>query len=124
LRGQTALFAAYCRFRLRRTPELSRSLEAFTERRKQSGDLAAMGWRLQLIIDNDPRSIAKSARGPIYLLAGVGDIVVPWFPVYRWFRRFCPSLKETRLIRHAGHVVLLDASAESAQQILLWMGIK
>lgn len=92
----------------------------FVDRRTRL-DIAAMGARLKLIAEADPREVAKSAECPIYQLAGVIDPVVPSIPVERWLSRNCPAFKGRRVIWPADHNVLGTEPAKALRQIEEWI---
>lgn len=114
-------YAKIARFRHRRAPETLAHIEEFIARRTEA-DRAAAVHRLDLILANDLRPIAATATVPVFALTGLFDPVVPWPWTFRWLRRHCPALRATRVIRRADHNVLSTAPAESAQQVLAWIG--
>jgi len=117
------VFCAYAwvtPFRFRRSPgtylEIRDFIAGLTPR-----DFQSFRHRLDLIIQNDPRSIARQATLPIYALTGFFDPVVPWLWVRRWLRKNCPALREYKIIGRADHNVLGTAPEAAAEQILRWM---
>lgn len=96
-------------------------LREFVERRLAPGDREAVTSRYVLIRDNDLRPAARAATLPVFHLSGAIDPIVPWWQVRPWLRKHCPGFRESRIIRRAGHNVLLDAPYESVAQILEWI---
>ena len=115
------LYRASAWFRYRNSPETMMGAREFAARRTLP-DWQAIGQRLQLIRDHDPREQVRQLKLPLYVLSGLIDPIVPWPLTFRWFRKNCPALRETKLIRNADHNVLGTAPAESAREILRWMG--
>ncbi|HEY1662984.1 MAG TPA: alpha/beta hydrolase [Verrucomicrobiae bacterium] len=113
-------FAKFARFRFRRSPETLEMFHEFVERRTKL-DLAAAQYRLHLVAENDPCTIAKEAAIPVYGLTGVLDPIVPWPFVRRWLRGNCPALRDYQVIGSGDHIVLVTAPQKSAAQILKWM---
>jgi pimeloyl-ACP methyl ester carboxylesterase len=101
--------------------EAVEGIREFVARRTNSEDRAAINARYRMILESDPRAVAQSAHFPVLSITGTIDPIVPWPIVSRWLRRNCPGYGETRVIRRAGHAVLLDAPIESANQVLRWM---
>jgi pimeloyl-ACP methyl ester carboxylesterase len=99
----------------------AREIELFVARRSHVVDRAAITSRYRLIRDEDMRPVARMTRCPVYSLTGAADPIVPWPAVSRWLQRWCPGFHGQRIVWRAGHNVLLDAPAESAEQILAWM---
>jgi len=95
-------------------------LQEFVTRRTQPHDRAAVTSRYGVITRGDLRPVARRMSLPVYQLSGAIDPIVPWWLVRNWLLRHCPGYRESRIIRRAGHNVLLDAAAESADQILHW----
>ena len=114
------LYAAYARVRYRGKPELIQGADEFVRRRTPE-DLLAWGRRLELIANNDPRSIALANRTPVHHLYGFWDPIVPWMPVASWLHEFCPALRGSRRVTTADHTVLATGAEESAQQICQWI---
>jgi len=98
------------------------SMECFLVRRTEL-DLAAARHRLDLIAANDPRSIARQTRVPVYALTGWFDPIVPWPPVRHWLRRHCPGFRDYQVILPSDHNVLNMAAEASARQIVAWMAL-
>ena len=115
-----ALYRASAWFRYRNSPESMMGAREFAARRTLP-DWQAIGQRLQLIRDHDPREQVRQLELPLYVLSGLTDPIVPWPLTFRWFRKNCPALRETKLILNADHNVLGTAPAESALEILRWM---
>jgi pimeloyl-ACP methyl ester carboxylesterase len=114
-------YAGYAKFRHRHAPETKAAIDEFIRRRTPE-DLAAMVHRLKLIIQNDPRAIARHVDFPVYLLAGAIDPVVLTSPVLRWLRRNCPSFSDHRIIWPADHNILATEPRKALVQILQWLG--
>lgn len=102
-------------------PEAAAGLREFAARRMHERDRAAITRRYRLILERDFRGVARTALLPVFLLSGIWDPVVPWPPVRRWLRQHCPGFRDSRILPHATHPVLLDAPAQSAEQILRWI---
>lgn len=102
------------------TPEARENSREFMARRTPL-DRKAMSHRLDLISSYDPRPIARDCRIPIFYLAGMIDLLVPWPRVRRWLRRNCPGYRGGRTILFADHNVLASASRTSAEQVLKWI---
>jgi hypothetical protein len=103
-------------------PVRKQSIEAFIARRTPE-DLAAMIHRLELIIGSDFRRIASQSRIPVYLLTGLWDPIVPWWPVRRWLRDECPGYRHGRVLWDSDHTVLFSKPYKSAEIIADWMGV-
>jgi pimeloyl-ACP methyl ester carboxylesterase len=114
-------YAKFSRYRYRDSPETLASLDEFIARRSPSDKQAAQ-YRLHLVARYDPRPIARNAQVPVYGLAGFLDPIVPWPPVRRWLKWYCPALRDFKVIRRADHNVLNTGIRESAQWVLEWMG--
>lgn len=115
---------AYARLARRRCGEggaFDRELDLFVARRSMESDRAAITSRYRLIRDSDLRPLARRVERPVYSLTGALDPIVPWPPVGRWLRRWCPGFRGSRILWGAGHNVLLDRPGESAEQILAWV---
>ncbi len=115
-----ALYAYFARVRYRYAPEVLSGMEEFFVRRTDL-DRRAAQHRLKLIHRNDPCELARTLTVPVYALAGLIDPIVPWWPVRRWLRRNCPSLRDHRIIWRADHTVLATAPQAAADQVLKWM---
>jgi pimeloyl-ACP methyl ester carboxylesterase len=122
------LLRTLCRLYVRRAgrhygdrPEVTSEFAAFVERRAARADRVAMTWRYRLICNNDLRPLVRSVQLPVHHLSGAWDPIVPWWQVRPWLRRHCPGYRGSRIIRRAGHNVLLSAPQESAEQILNWI---
>src|ERR1051325_4618036 len=114
------LYAKYARFRHRHAPETMTSIREFVARRTEL-DRQAIIHRMDLILENDLRPVARATRLPVFALTGLLDPVVPWWLTLPWLRRNCPGLRATRIIRPADHNVLGTAPAEAARQVVEWM---
>lgn len=95
-------------------------LQEFVMRRTEACDRPAVTSRYRIISGHDLRPVARRAKLPVYHLSGAIDPIVPWWQVRSWLRRHCPGYRASHIVRRAGHNVLLDAAAESAEQILRW----
>jgi pimeloyl-ACP methyl ester carboxylesterase len=113
-------YAKVARFRYRRSPEVQASIHEFIERRTEL-DIQAAKHRLDLIGQNDLRSIARQSGVPVYGLTGLVDPIVPWWWVRPWLKRNCSSLREYRIIWRADHNVLGTAAEAAAEQVVRWM---
>jgi pimeloyl-ACP methyl ester carboxylesterase len=120
LRAMLFGYATLVRWRFRHSPEAREGIQEFIARFTELGRQAAT-HRLRLVAQNDPRAIARSARLPIYALAGLWDPIVPWFCVRHWLRRHCSSLREYRILWQADHNVLGTAPEAAAEQMVKWM---
>lgn len=114
-------YAGYARVRRGASPARSAELEEFIARRTAL-DLKAAVHRLKLIQTTDLRATAAATRLPVYYLTGFWDPVVPWLPVLRWLKRYCPGYCGWRLIGASDHNVL-STVAPSAEQVSAWMSI-
>lgn len=112
-------YARIARWRFRSNAQAQTALDEFIARRTRL-DLRAARHRLRLITLNDPTALARAAQAPLFGLSGWLDPIVPWFPVRRWLRRNCPTLKDYRVLR-ADHTVLCTAAAQAAELVLQWM---
>lgn len=116
-------YAKIARFRYRRSPQTTATLDEFIGRRTEL-DRHAAQHRLHLLVGNDPRPIVCQLKVPVFALTGLLDPIVPWPRVRRWLKKNCPALHDYKIIRHADHNVLSTAPEESAEQILEWIGSK
>lgn len=114
------VYARYARFRHRHAPETRAGIDEFIARRTER-DRRAMVHRMDLILESDPRSIARNTRLPVYSLAGAMEPVVPLRPVRRWLRRHCPGYRRGATVWRADHNVLGTAPKESARIIRSWI---
>jgi pimeloyl-ACP methyl ester carboxylesterase len=118
------LCALYGRSACRRcgaTPEVNAEIEEFVRRRTLPADREAVTSRYRLIRTADFRPLARRTRLPVFHLSGAIDPIVPWWQVAPWLKRECPGFRASRIVRRAGHNVLLDAPGESVKQILEWI---
>ncbi len=113
-------WARIARYRYGRSPQSLVSLDEFLARRREPMDFEAAQHRLQLVGNYDARKTAMTTRVPIFELTGLIDPIVPWLPVRRWLKRYCPALRDFKIIR-ADHNVLNTGSKESARWVLEWM---
>jgi len=118
------LCALYGRSASRRccaAPEVAVEIEEFVRRRTLPVDREAVTSRYRLIAGADFRPVARRVRLPVYHLSGAIDPLVPWWNVAAWLKRDCPGFRASRIVRRAGHNILLDAPGESVKQILEWV---
>lgn len=113
-------YARVARFRFRHSPETLSDIQEFIARRTEL-DRQAAKHRLHLVAHNNPCPIVQRLHVPVYALTGSVDPIVPWFFVRRWFRRYCPALREYRIIWGADHNVLSTAPGIAAEQVVRWM---
>ncbi|MBN2508445.1 MAG: alpha/beta hydrolase [Verrucomicrobia bacterium] len=116
-------YALYARCRHRHAPETLADVREFIRRRLEPADRLAIRHRLRLMLENDPRPVARRTRLPVYTLVGALDPVVPALPVRHWLQRHCPGYRGCRTVLPADHNVLGTAPQRSAEQILRWLGI-
>ena len=121
LRHLCKLYGRAARRRYCDCPEVVAELDEFVERRTNEPDRQVITRRYGLISENDPRSIARDAKLPVYQLTGAWDPIVPWWQVRPWLRRRCPGYRASRIIWSGGHNVLLSAPRKSADQIMDWV---
>jgi len=114
-------YAKVARFRYRRSPRTVAMIGEFISRRTEL-DRHAAQHRLRLVAQNDPRSIVRQTRLPVFGLSGFFDPIVPWPMVRRWLRNHCPALRDYKVIANADYNVLSTAPEAAAKQILKWMG--
>ena len=112
-------YTIYARGREGDSAEIRASLKEFVERRTKF-DLLAAAHRLELITQNDLRSIAQQTQVPVFYLTGFIDPVVPWPFVQPWLKKNCTSLCDWKIIWTSDHHVL-GAAKRSANQILKWI---
>src|SRR6185295_6450097 len=91
------VYAKYARFRHRHAPETMVSIQEFVARRTDL-DRCAAAHRLQLIVENDLRPVARRTKLPVHYLAGLVDPIVPWLYVRWWLQRSCPGYRGGRTI--------------------------
>jgi len=118
------LCAIYGRSASRRccaAPEATAEIEEFVRRRTIPADREVMTSRYRLIREADFRPVARRTRLPVFHLSGTIDPLVPWWNVAAWLKKDCPGFRASRIVRRAGHNVLLDAPGESVKQILEWI---
>ncbi len=101
--------------------EIASEIAEFVRRRVDPEDRAAVTSRYRLIAGADLRSIACRTRLPVFHLSGAIDPIVPWWLVRHWLEQNCPGFRVSRILPRTGHNHLLDAPAESADQILAWV---
>ena len=120
LRRMLAGYARVARIRFWRSPETLAGIGEFISRWTELHRQAA-AHRLRLIAQNDPCSLAREVRLPVYALTGGVDPIVPWVAVRRWLKRNCPGLRAYRIIWSADHNVLSTAPRLAADQVVRWM---
>jgi pimeloyl-ACP methyl ester carboxylesterase len=113
-------FTKFARIMFCRSPERLADMKEFATRRNRL-DAAAAAHRLHLISESDPRSIARTTQLPIFYLTGLFDPIVQWPLVLPWFKRNCPTLRDTKIIWLADHNVLGTGTSKAAAQIGLWI---
>ncbi len=116
-------YAKYAAFRYRNAPENLATLGEFLIRRTQD-DLSAAAFRLDLILESDPRHVAASVRCPVHFLAGFWDIIVPCRLSQGWLKQHVPTYKGSETVFGSDHTVLANAPAESAQKTRRWMNLQ
>jgi len=121
LKRLCALYGKSASRRCCASPEVTGEIEEFVRRRTIQADRDAMTSRYRLIRTADLRPVARQTRLPVFHLSGAIDPLVPWWSVAAWLRRDCPGFRASRIVRRAGHNVLLDAPGESVKQILAWI---
>ncbi len=121
LKRLCALYGKSANRRCCATPEAAAEIDEFVRRRTIQADREAMTSRYRLIREADFRAVARRTRLPVFHLSGAIDPLVPWWHVVAWLKKDCPGFRASRIIRRAGHNVLLDAPGESVKQILEWI---
>jgi pimeloyl-ACP methyl ester carboxylesterase len=116
-------YARIARFRFRHSPETLATIDEFVARRTEL-DRQAATCRLRLVAQSDPCETARQSKAPVFLLTGILDPIVPWPFVFRWTRRHCTALRESKIIWQADHNVLGTAPQRSADQVCEWMQVK
>lgn len=114
----------YARAKARRfghCPAAAGEFAQFAENRANDPDRHTITRRYLLIAGNHPAAIARTTRLPVYHLSGAWDPIVPWWHVRAWLRKHCPGYRESRIIWHGDHNILLSAPEQSAEQILAWV---
>ena len=120
LSGFWGLYRLYSGFRFRQNKAALQAVDEFVARRTEL-DMQAISHRMNLISANDPRSIVRETREPVYALTGLVDPVVPAWPVVVWLKRFCPGFTGSKVILSADHNVLGTAPEASVEMVLEWM---
>ncbi|MEO5804586.1 MAG: alpha/beta hydrolase, partial [Verrucomicrobiota bacterium] len=98
-------YTIYARTREGDSPEVRAALREFVARRTKE-DLLAAAHRLELIVRNDPRSIARTTTIPIFYLTGLIDPIVSWPLVQPWLKENCPGYHDWKIIFTSDHHVL------------------
>lgn len=114
------LYAIYARFRHRRAQQTLSDLEEFVRRRSKL-DIQAMNHRLNLMRQNDFRSIVRQLELPVYVLAGFWDPIVPRLWTQIWLRKNCPGFRGDKTLWTADHNVLGTQPKAAAETILNWI---
>jgi len=109
-------YTIYARSREGDSAEIRADLQEFIQRRTPA-DLRASAHRLDLIAQNDLRSIARATKIPVFYLTGLIDPIVPWPFVQPWLKKNCPGYRGWKIIFSSDHHVL-GAAKKSASQIL------
>jgi pimeloyl-ACP methyl ester carboxylesterase len=115
-----AIYLGFSGFRHRNAGPAGNCAREFIARRTPA-DIRAMRARLKLIREADFRSVARAARCPVFLLAGVIDPVVPPTLVARWLRRNCSAFRGARIIWPADHNILATEPGRAVAQIEKWI---
>lgn len=84
---------------------------------------ASMIARLYLIATHDPRPLARRTSIPVYAIAGFWDILVPFPLVFRWLRKNCLALSDSRILWSADHATIMSSPEPTANLVQKWMGI-
>ena len=121
LKRLCALYGKSANRRCCATSETAAEIEEFVRRRTIQADRDVMSSRYRLIRGADFRAVARRTRLPVFHLSGAFDPLVPWWQVVAWLKKECPGFRASRIVRRAGHNVLLDAPSESVKQILEWI---
>lgn len=117
------VYSAYsraCNALARREGEQAAEIMEFAGRRG-APEWRAAAWRLRLIADNDPRSVARRTKVPVHYLGGGIDPLVPWPAIVSWLKRECPGWRGEAILPLSDHNVLGSAPRESAERILSWI---
>jgi hypothetical protein len=88
---------------------------------KSEQDRRAILSRYEIILQNDPRPLARRLSLPLYYITGFWDVIVMWFLVQPWLKTHCPAYRGWRLVWSAEHNVLGFQPRISAQQIMQWL---
>ena len=84
-------------------------------------DLRAVNHRLDLLRENDFRSLVSGMKLPVYALAGFRDWIVPSFWTQMWLKHSCPGFQGGKTIWSANHNVLGTAPDMAAEIALTWI---
>jgi len=120
LRALLKLYVCYAPWRYRRAPETMADLPEFVSRRDEA-DHRATAHRLELILGNDLRPVARRFDRPVFYLGGAIDPLVPWPWVRAWLRRHCPGYRGGRTFWMADHNVLASSARSAAVQVGQWL---
>lgn len=111
------------RLRHRRSSAAQQGLNNHYEFHNKEAAKRAILSRYDVIIESDPRALARRTQMPVYYLTGFWDFVVMWWLVQPWLRRHCPSYRGWRLVWNSEHNVLGFQPRIAAAQILAWMNV-
>ena len=112
-------YTVYARAREGDSIKVRAALREFIQRRTRK-DLFAAAHRLELIAQNDLRSIARNVEISVFYLTGLIDPIVPWPFVQPWLRKNCAGYRDWKIIFTSDHHVL-GAVKKSVRQILQWI---
>ena len=121
LRFLCQLYSCGAKKRFHHCAGAAAEFDEFVLRRANEPDRANMTHRYRLIAGNNPASIARETKLPVFHLTGAWDPIVPWWQVRPWLRENCPGYRGTRIIWSGGHNVLLSSPQQSTDQILAWI---
>jgi pimeloyl-ACP methyl ester carboxylesterase len=113
-------YARVARFRFRHSPDLVADIHEFIRRRTEL-DRQAAKHRLHLIASTDFTPVAAAPGLPVYSVTGLFDPIVPWPWTRHWLKKYCPALKEYKIVPTADHNVLGTAPGKSADIIVDWI---
>jgi pimeloyl-ACP methyl ester carboxylesterase len=111
-------YTIHARMREGDSPEVRAALREFVQRRTKQ-DLLAAAHRLELIAQNDVRSIARAARLPVFYLTGLVDPIVPWPLVQPWLKKNCPGYRGWKIVLTSDHHVL-GAAKNAKEKVTDW----
>lgn len=111
------------RLRHRRSAVAQQGLNNHYEFHNKEAAKRAILSRYDVIIESDPRALARRTQMPVYYLTGFWDFVVMWWLVQPWLKRNCPGHRGWRLVWNSEHNVLGFQPRIAAAQILAWMNV-
>jgi len=114
------IYAMYARSREGDSPEVRAALREFVARRTKE-DLRAAAHRLELIVENDLRPVARATKLPVFYLTGLIDPIVPWPLVQPWLQKNCPGYRGWKIVFTSDHHVL-GASEAAGKHVREWIG--